>query len=259
MRGRRTLHAAVAASITFCIAGAAYAQSRPARTYIVTTAKITLKECEAPDKISAVIGQVDSSDDAIKKSNERTWTVEFEDSADRFDADATYARAFFGSKTTDCQKSHPDKRGDLYVGSFTLTCQSGKTRKLTVLAPAARFHYVRKMNTASDCWQGELFREERDLRGFLASNESIRLQFGNEKPDPRAPGLLINDPAVLADPRNGVGAKLDRNKILDALASQRDRGLQNVVPTNSPNARVFDEKNTAAAGLKTIQFEFKDN
>lgn len=254
MRGNQTLHAAVVASITFCITGAASAQAPPPPKYVVTTAVISLERCGLPDSITVVIGQNDGSEQTIQ---DKSWTKDL-GPGKRFDADATYARAYFGATSTDCQRSQSERQQDVYVGRFTLRCLDGKAKTLRVLAPAATFHYVRKMNENADCWQGSDLSEERELRGFLFSNETVRLQFGAEKADPRAPGLLIDDPSVVADLRKGLGAELDRKKVLDALAYQRDRGLLSAGPTTAPNGRVFDETNIAKAGLTTLQLRVED-
>lgn len=235
---------------------AAHAQRAPRKRYIVTDAKVTLKDCGLPKDLTLAIDD-DVSRYTIKATgNGAEWLYK---DLGQFEAGRSPARAYFGTRTTDCQTSKPDTSTEPYRGRFLLTCLTGRTSTLTISAPAAKVAYVRAMTA---CQQGWIVDQEREVRGVLfsdgrSSGENVRLQFGLETPNPDAPGLLVHDPSVIRDGRRGDEKTLDRNLVVAAVTAQRAAGRLSAWPALSPNAIDCDMKSVTEAGLTTVHLKVK--
>lgn|GEM_PF-6051581 len=240
--------------LALAIAGEAAAQSAPPPVYVVTRAEITLKSCDRPQDMFIVIGHNDRNEHRVKDGDVLSLDL---DPSDRFDAADTYARIRFGDTVTDCQKSSADLDPvrNVFIGRFVLTCRSGKASRLTISAPDdVDISYVRGMREARPCWLGSTIHGTGEIRAVLFSDETVRLQFDRDRPDPQSLGLLIRDPSVLADVTKPAVVELSRDQIVAAFAAQRNGGRMSAPPTNAPNGQIPEQAGVTKA-LTTLRLE----
>lgn len=199
--------------------------------------KITVPACQAfaGKTITAVVNGDDSNpisltrtgDDLIGKTTD-TRKIKFPD------VPAVASLRLHGARTYCRTSSKPEKS---YLGTdvavFHFACDEQEVQQVRVdTNPTAPVSYVRwlpkspvpdKFGHDCECNEGGVFPRVGTISDVLFPSELLLLQIGRGTPDPRIPGLLVNDLTVIPHAEFGGSAHLTRIQVLTALFVQRIR------------------------------------
>ena len=244
------------AALLWCaFAAAAHAQG-PRRVEIQLIGPCAAVEQRLSGEIT-VVRNDDESDDAIfpvERLETGRWSGDAPDSIDtRRDH---FSLRLPGQGRTDCHE--PDQRGGA-VARFTFRCcspQRGRTVFMDVEADEVVGYYLRAVPRSPDepqsvgCTEYGPF--DQPATNVQFARESLRLQLTGA-PNQDAPGLLVDDPAVIPNAGQGGSKPFRLHTVVDAFARQRARGRAGTLPTLSSNGREFDYKTLSDIGLRNLK------
>ncbi|HXA19196.1 MAG TPA: hypothetical protein VN380_19560 [Thermoanaerobaculia bacterium] len=222
-------------------------------------------QCNAiPDTIGIVLrGEEAYQFDAYRKEDGH-WIGDIPVTLGMIEASNTIGSARVHGWRTDCQRSRRGMRNSARVVSFTFKCDPYKAMNADIsTAPAINFSYVRLLSSnptndgSCDCLEGGASRGKQKIQDLRFSRRSIstglgpmkadpgtpfeelRLQLFAAKPSPKACGMLVNDPEVIAAARKGP---INVQGIVKLLSSQRNASKACQAPTLSTPAIAIDER-----------------
>lgn len=251
------------------LVGAAYGQSSQ-QVVAADTVVIDFEQtpCDGvPPQIRVVLNGDETHSFSAEKNSAGSWVGNWRRKG-TFNAAQATASLRLGNKRTECRPAAWDRITEaeetIYVAKFTFTCTQRAAQQLKIGNDPASLavSYVRaspkldKVKDSVDCVEwGQVIDQPTIVRdAWLQSasepTETIRLQIGRETADPKRPGLLITDTAVLR--RLSRDGTLSFEGALEALAEQRNSGVAKMPPLFPSNAYDIDAKTLKAAGLKSL-------
>jgi hypothetical protein len=242
---------------------AANAQAPPSDAHVVVRkAELTLVPAgacrAAPAELQVVINDVDTEPFRAVRQPSGVWLAE---PTRLFDATRAQASVRFEDIRTDCERSgwrRDEKNRDVWLATFAFSCPVAGVHEITIRAPNVYVSYVRELSGKVPCRERGTFPNDNEPHSVVAvrfSQERLRLQIGEKKANINAPGLLVDDPAVIKDAKNGGHVAFDRERVVDALSKQRLRANASVSPGLSSNARKVDDATLLALGFKGVDLK----
>jgi len=222
-------------------------------------------QCNAiPDTIGIVLdGQEAYQFDAYRKDDGH-WIGDVPAAVGMIEASNTIGSARVHGWRTDCQRSRRGTRNSDRVASFTFKCDPyGAMNADISTAPPINFSYVRLLSSnptnddSCDCLEVGASRGKQKIQDLRFSSRSIRTGLGRmkadagtpfeelrlqllaAKPSPKACGMLVNDPEVIAAASRGP---INVQGIVKLLSLQRNANKGCQAPTLSTPAIVIDER-----------------
>jgi hypothetical protein len=266
------------AALIACIIVVPAQSQRSVRNVVPIVVQIKIEiagQCSDGDKILAVING-DERNQHLLRPDERVsgtsvWIFPWPDKRPSAFPNAKLTASLrLKHARTYCRiaEQQPNRTGDL-IASFSFPCDGQPAQEVNILtestdqAVAVPLSYVRMIGKNPDSQDNgdcECL-ETGGSSGALAvpavrfPAEAFWLQIGRTLPRRKAPGLFVNDPAVIEHAENGGHRVLDREDVVCALAAQRVAGRQGPNPDLSSNAMEVDSKTLEDIRLKSIDLK----
>lgn len=207
----------------------------PEAHVMVEKAIVTDTTCRLPEEITIVINDYDQMPHrARRRGNE--WHT---DKIASFDAARAHASIRYDGHRSPCVAAEPTRDQydpETWNASFRFfTCNVAPTTSLEIRTSSEiPLSYVRTVwkekSTEIDCNERGLFERGRGPIPFVRfPTERLTLQLGLSQPDLKVPGLIVNDLAVIRDPKN-AHSPLTGDDIAEALQRQRNASAGRPAP-----------------------------
>jgi hypothetical protein len=223
-------------------------------------------QCNAiPDTIGIVLDGQEAYQFDVYRKDDGHWIGDVPATVGMIEASNTIGSARVHGWRTDCQRSRRGTRNRDRVASFTFKCDPYDAMNADIsTAPAVNFSYVRLLpanptiDDSCDCVEVGASRGKQKIPDLRFASRSIgtvlgrrmkadpgtpfeelRLQLLATRPSPKACGMLVNDPEVIAAASRGP---IKVQRIVKLLSSQRNANKGCQAPTLSTPAIVIDEQ-----------------